>query len=452
MSPPSSDLASSQSPAHLAGDLMRRAGLLPGGGGGAGATLPVCAPDAGGGGKYALRGALFGGGQAFNGAAAAAFLRSIGGDSLTPRRAGLLAVVLLGAMAVVTTRHVSAPGASALGRAGGGAGAPTTAAAAPTTFPAPHLENLVLVAGHAVYTGVDFHLAAREDSWFLEPYQQVAGEAQSFVDHVRLGAELAARDPSSLLLFSGGQTRSAAGPRSEGLSYWVVAEAAGWFADEVGAAARAGEAGRGGGEDAQREAQAGAVASVRARAYTEEHARDSFENLLFGLCRFYEVTGRYPKRVTVVSYTLKERRFNEVHRAALRFPAARFAFVGTPVPPAAVGAAEGEARTVAAFAKDPYGCDPRGELAAKRARRDPFAVGPPHPSRCPAMAGLLRHCGPGQFAGVVPWGDGGEGEGERGAQAGGGGGGGPAATAASAARRRDDRVRRQRRRRRRRER
>lgn len=428
MSPPppssSSDPASSQSPAHLAGDLMRRAGgLLQGGGGGADGALPVCASDADGG-KYALRG---GGG-----------LRSLGvGESLTPhQRAGLLAILLLGAVAVVrttttTTRHASASASASS----------ATAPAAAATFPAPHLENLVLVAGHAVYTGVDFHLATREDSWFLEPYQQVEGEAQSFVDHVRMGAELAARDPSALLLFSGGQTRAAAGPRSEGLSYWVVAEAAGWFAQEVGAAAREAEAARGGGEEAQRAAQAGAVAGVRARAFTEEHARDSFENLLFGLCRFYEVTGRYPKRVTVVSYTLKERRFKEVHRAALRFPEARFAFVGSPVPPAAVGADAGEARTVAAFVKDPYGCDPRGELAAKRARRDPFAVGPPHPSRCPAMAELLRFCGPGQFAGAVPW----EGEGEAAAQGGGGGSGVPAA---SAARRRDDRVRRQRRRRR----
>lgn len=41
--------------------------------------------------------------------------------------------------------------------------------------------------------------------------------------------EAAARDPAALLLFSGGQTRKAAGPRSEGLSYWQVADAAGWF-------------------------------------------------------------------------------------------------------------------------------------------------------------------------------------------------------------------------------
>jgi hypothetical protein len=40
-------------------------------------------------------------------------------------------------------------------------------------YPAPTLQHLVLVAGHAVYTGVDYALAAKESSWFLEPYQQV---------------------------------------------------------------------------------------------------------------------------------------------------------------------------------------------------------------------------------------------------------------------------------------
>lgn len=419
---------------------MRRAGgLLSGGGSSPSSSLPVYASDSS---KYALRG---GGGHN----SALAWLRA--SSSSSPRAAALAALLVC---ALVTAAfQLGASAALGRGRGGGGgatAGAASASSAAsdPTTsFPAPSLQNLVLVAGHAVYTGVDFHLAAREDSWFLEPYQRVEGEAQSFVDHIRLGAELAARDPSALLLFSGGQTRSAAGPRSEGLSYWVVAEAAGWFPEDTARAAREAEAARGGDEAAQRAAAEGAVASVRARAYTEEHARDSFENLMFGLCRFYEVTGHYPRRVTVVSYTLKQRRFESVHRAALRFPHSRFSFVGTPIPPAAVGAQEGEARTVAGFAKDPYGCDPNGELAAKRTRRDPFAVGGPHPSRCPAMAELLRHCEPEQYSGPVPWGEeeeGGE-EREKGLEKEKAGSGGTAAATTmrgDAARRRNERVRR----------
>lgn len=45
--------------------------------------------------------------------------------------------------------------------------------------------------------------------------------------------------------------------------------------------------------------RAGQAESVRGRALTEEHARDSFENLLFSICRFRELTGHYPVNITV---------------------------------------------------------------------------------------------------------------------------------------------------------
>jgi hypothetical protein len=57
---------------------------------------------------------------------------------------------------------------------------------------------------------------------------QVPGQTESFVDHIRRGVETAAADPDSLLLFSGGVTRRDAGPRSEGQTYWLVADAAQW--------------------------------------------------------------------------------------------------------------------------------------------------------------------------------------------------------------------------------
>lgn len=38
---------------------------------------------------------------------------------------------------------------------------------------------------------------------------------------------------------------------------------------------------------------------LRSRTLTEEHARDSFENLLFSVCRFRELTGAYPRNITV---------------------------------------------------------------------------------------------------------------------------------------------------------
>jgi hypothetical protein len=58
---------------------------------------------------------------------------------------------------------------------------------------------------------------------------QVPGQTESFMQHMQLGIMEAAQDPSALVIFSGGQTRKDAGPRSEAASYWSVAEAAGWF-------------------------------------------------------------------------------------------------------------------------------------------------------------------------------------------------------------------------------
>lgn len=34
-------------------------------------------------------------------------------------------------------------------------------------------------------------------------------------------------------------------------------------------------------------------------AAVQEHARDSYENLLFSICRFREVTGHYPQTIVV---------------------------------------------------------------------------------------------------------------------------------------------------------
>jgi len=42
---------------------------------------------------------------------------------------------------------------------------------------------------------------------------------------------IAARDEGALLLFSGGETRRDAGPRSEAQSYWAIAESKGWFGE-----------------------------------------------------------------------------------------------------------------------------------------------------------------------------------------------------------------------------
>jgi hypothetical protein len=45
---------------------------------------------------------------------------------------------------------------------------------------------------------------------------------------------------------------------------------------------------------------------------------------LFSICRFREVTGTYPEKITMVSFTFKQRRFETLHLPALQWPSDRF--------------------------------------------------------------------------------------------------------------------------------
>lgn len=122
--------------------------------------------------------------------------------------------------------------------------------------------------------------------------------------------------------------------------------------------------------------------------------------------RFKEITGDYPKRITVVGYDFKGERFENLHRAALRFPADAFTYVG--LHPGGrfdhAAAAAGE-RTSALepYMSDPYGCTPDGPLATKRAERDPFHRTPPYSLACPEMRELLAWCGTDVYPGDLPW-------------------------------------------------
>lgn len=242
-------------------------------------------------------------------------------------------------------------------------------------YPFAKLQNLVMVAGHSVYTSSSCGKVDKEDSWFLESYQKHPGQAATFLAHIEEGIEATAKDDGALLLFSGGETRKDAGPRSEAQSYWTVAESKGWFGKQ---------------ED------------VRWRALTEEHARDSFENLLFSVCRFRELTGAYPLNITVVSYDFKEDRFAHLHRSAIRFPEARFLYTGTPASSTSKDAAmKGEALLRAQFQEDPYGC--LGSLRRKKLGRDPFHRSIPYPNGCPEIENLFRYCGTAPYSGSLPW-------------------------------------------------
>lgn len=232
------------------------------------------------------------------------------------------------------------------------------------------LENLVIVAGHAIYVGQDFQNPEQDRNWFLQSFQR--GEPPFYIEHIRAGIDVSGNDSRSLLVFSGGQTRREAGPRSEAQSYWNLADYFRWWS----------------------------VSEVSERSTTEEFARDSFENLLFSICRFKEWTGRYPQKIRVVSWAFKEKRFS-LHREALRIPESRFEFYGANQPKDLVRAEKGEAKAIAAFKKDPYAAG--DDLGQKRADRNPFSRINPYRLGCPELDGILTHKGPEFFGGNLPW-------------------------------------------------
>lgn len=252
------------------------------------------------------------------------------------------------------------------------------------------LDHLVLVAGHAV---LDPHTESleradqRDGVWYLMDYQRNQDMPTLLVSHIKRGVEEAAADPRALLVFSGGQTRPEAGPTDEGLSYYRVAEHYGWW-----------------GLDSQKTAS---DLPVVQRTVTEEYATDSFQNLLFSICRFHEVVGKYPARITVVGFSFKRHRFVSLHRTALRFPLHRFRYVGLDPPRNShfdlQTAKQGEKRnSIRPFQADPYGCNST-ELLQKRRTRNPFKRTNPYPLSCPGLHALLEWCAPQTFPYALPW-------------------------------------------------
>jgi hypothetical protein len=240
-------------------------------------------------------------------------------------------------------------------------------------------EHLIVVAGHAVMRLNKLSIADKSDSgWYLLAYQKDQGFPATISSHIRKGIDLIKTDDSSVLVFSGGQTRKDVGPTSEAASYYYLAEEKKW------------------------------MKSLEHRVFLEEYARDSFENLLFSVCRFREVTGYYPSRISVVGFDFKGNRFQELHRKAIGFPSANFTYVGVrTVHPHfdQSKAVRGEDVAVQSFTKDLYGCnDP--SLFQKRETRNPFRRTVPYELACPEMRDLLHWCGPTLFGGIedLPWG------------------------------------------------
>lgn len=256
-------------------------------------------------------------------------------------------------------------------------------------------DTLILVPGHGVFRGLNAQDWSREDLWGLEPFQQGFDGflIKAFSQHIKRSLEeLKGRGMQrSVVVFSGGQTKRA-GPRSEGLSYYILAEANnlfGVFGDDT---------------DAKTEV-------LLSRLFAEEFARDSYENLLFSICRFYEVVGRYPSKIVVVNWEYKRERFQQYHRAAVRWPMAQFEYIGIDMRDAAAMLglevpqsmrSLSDAGTLKRVREDLYLCKVNSQL---RVDRNPQRRVIPYLQSNPTLRKLLLHCGPDLFdEKLLPWG------------------------------------------------
>jgi hypothetical protein len=246
-------------------------------------------------------------------------------------------------------------------------------------------RDLIVVACHAPFKESTAHVPAdpaADDAWVLQEFQR--GEPPFYIAHLRRGVEMLASSPDALLVLSGGHTRREAGSRwSEAATYFALAGHFNWWT---------------GSEHAAEE--------LRARTTLENFSRDSFENLLFSLCRFQQVTGRWPREVTLVSWAFKRARFMH-HAETMRLPAERFHFAGCGEPLDIESARRGEAATLREFSTDLYGVS--GALAAKRASRNPLGLQHDFAS-CPGVAEFFAFIedpanATAAYTGALPWSD-----------------------------------------------
>lgn len=251
------------------------------------------------------------------------------------------------------------------------------------------LSHLIIVPGHAIYLPslqkrsqvttpalVTESATAMLDAsnWILEPYQIETESHLTFLTHISAGVEKARQDPNSLLVFSGGQTRSGL---SEASSYYTIAAQTYGILPSKSVDDHTSE-------------------SMYNRVTTEDFARDSFENLVFSLARFEQVTGHAPEKITIVGFEFKRKRFDLLHRMAIKWPVDKFDYIGIDAPQDAPVSAAQEAaarkgelvNSYKPFQKDLYGC--HSPLIDKRIGRDAFRRS--HPYFTTSLAGLISHC------------------------------------------------------------
>lgn len=212
------------------------------------------------------------------------------------------------------------------------------------------VTTMIILPCHSIWKG-GYSNGNDQSEWELADFQVEGLDHLCFIDHTNRSLALA-QDELSCLIISGGQTKRAAGPISEAQSYLNLAKK---LAQDK---------------------------EVLSKILLEEYARDSFENVLFLICRFYETFGYYPESITIVGFEFKRDRFLKLHlESALGFPVEKIKYIGNS--PTPIHLSE---KDTAIYCKDLYQSEYRfgyslfeqdwygtqAKLSQKRADRNPF--------------------------------------------------------------------------------
>lgn len=166
-------------------------------------------------------------------------------------------------------------------------------------------SNLIILPCHSVYTNQnndesDTNAGLASDDWILASFQTEANDHLSFVDHIeRSKTLLHKRGDDAILVLSGGYTKKEI-ELSESRSYFNLGLQRGWFDETM----------------------------LGKSVYLEELARDSYENVLFSLVRFYQAYGKFPKLITIVGFGFKESRFVDLHLKTLGYLGEQVEYIG----------------------------------------------------------------------------------------------------------------------------
>lgn len=201
--------------------------------------------------------------------------------------------------------------------------------------------ELILVPCHSTWkssiqpSDETINLGQLPDYWHLAPFQYEGNDHLTFIKHGLTAIKLLLqRLHHAIVIFSGSQTKKQAGVISEAQSYYFLCEkliryamcndniAIPSFDDELHLLLQE-----------IKTLLIGQSIDIDELFYggsitTEEFSLDSFDNLIFSMYRFKEVTKRFPQKITIIGFAFKMARFVNCHAMAIDYPRSNIHYIG----------------------------------------------------------------------------------------------------------------------------